>query len=243
MSPRAIVFDLLTALLDSWTLWNKAAGSEAAGRRWRARYLELTFGCGAYRPYEDLVRESARDAGLDHSVPESLLATWDELQPWPEAPEVLRQLRQAGYLLGVVTNCSMERGRRAAARCEEAAAVSSAPCTGRQDSPLFLFDVVITAEESGFYKPRAEAYAAVLAALGVQPADALFVAGSSGDVLGAAKVGMPVVWHNRIGLKPLPGSAPLIHGQSLREVLFPLLSLPHQDAVPAGVVDIPHHQI
>lgn len=37
--PRAVLFDLLTALLDSWTVWNTAAGSEAAGRAWRAEYL------------------------------------------------------------------------------------------------------------------------------------------------------------------------------------------------------------
>src|SRR5258706_7248605 len=58
--PRAVLFDLLTALLDSWTVWNSAAGSEAAGRDWRAEYLRLTYGCGAYQPYEDLVREAAR---------------------------------------------------------------------------------------------------------------------------------------------------------------------------------------
>jgi hypothetical protein len=27
----AVVFDLLTALIDSWTLWNAVAGSQAAG--------------------------------------------------------------------------------------------------------------------------------------------------------------------------------------------------------------------
>jgi len=31
----AVVFDLLTALIDSWTLWNFAAGSPEAGLRWR----------------------------------------------------------------------------------------------------------------------------------------------------------------------------------------------------------------
>ena len=61
----AVVFDLLTALLNSWTLWNAVAGSpEADGMKWRRRYLEITYGCGAYRPYETLVREAARDVGL-----------------------------------------------------------------------------------------------------------------------------------------------------------------------------------
>jgi FMN phosphatase YigB (HAD superfamily) len=51
----AVLFDLLTTLLDSWTVWNRVAGGEAPGRRWRAAYLELTYGCGAYAPYESLV--------------------------------------------------------------------------------------------------------------------------------------------------------------------------------------------
>jgi hypothetical protein len=65
----AVVFDLLTALLDSWTLWNEVAGSAENGLRWRKRYLEITYGCGAYRPYETLVREAAEAAGLGAGWP------------------------------------------------------------------------------------------------------------------------------------------------------------------------------
>jgi hypothetical protein len=60
----AIVFDLLTALLDSCTLWNNVAGSAEDGQKWRRRYLEITYDCGAYTPYERLVRAAARDVGL-----------------------------------------------------------------------------------------------------------------------------------------------------------------------------------
>ena len=31
----AVVFDLLTALIDSWSLWNRVAGSDEIGLRWR----------------------------------------------------------------------------------------------------------------------------------------------------------------------------------------------------------------
>ena len=79
-TPRAVVFDLLTALLDSWSVWHAAAGSAGDGRRWRARYLELTYGCGVYRPYETLVAEAARDAGLPLDVAAALRARWDTLQ-------------------------------------------------------------------------------------------------------------------------------------------------------------------
>lgn len=59
-----VLFDLLTALLDSWTLWNSVAGSEQMGRTWRMAYLKATYGCGPYRPYETLVEEAALEVGL-----------------------------------------------------------------------------------------------------------------------------------------------------------------------------------
>ncbi|CAN5891513.1 HAD-IA family hydrolase [soil metagenome] len=187
MKYDAVIFDLLTALLDSWTLWNDVAGSPEDGLKWRRRYLEITYGCGAYRPYETLVREAARDVGLPESLGEGLERRWGELQPWPEARDVLRQITVP---LAVATNCSIRLGQAAAARV-------GVP-----------FKVVITAESAGFYKPRPEPYRAVLAALGTAPERTLFVAGSASDVPGAKAVGMAVYWHNRIGLAPRDDARP-----------------------------------
>jgi 2-haloalkanoic acid dehalogenase type II len=183
----AVVFDLLTALLDSWSLWNDVAGSADAGTAWRRRYLEITYGCGAYRPYEALVREAARDVGLPEGLGEGLERRWGELKPWPEAPGVLASLPVP---LAVATNCSAGLGRRAA------------------DRVGVPFRVVVTAEGVGFYKPRPEPYEAALAALGTTPGRTLFVAGSASDVPGAKGVGMPVYWHNRIGLPPRGDARP-----------------------------------
>jgi 2-haloalkanoic acid dehalogenase type II len=195
----AVVFDLLTALLDSWTLWNDVAGSEADGLKWRRRYLEITYGCGAYRPYETLVREAARDVGLPERFGSELERRWTELQPWPEAPQVLKRI---GLPLAVATNCSIRLGRQAA------------------DRVGVPFAVVETAESVGFYKPRPEVYRAVLQRLGTPPARTLFVAGSASDVPGATAVGMPVYWHNRIGLAPRDDTPP----EFLEASLEPLLS-------------------
>jgi 2-haloacid dehalogenase len=203
--PRAVVFDLLTALIDSWSAWNAAANGAEAGRRWRGRYLELTYSCGAYQPYERLVEKAAEEAGLSSRAPETLLARWDALAPWPETPRVLTALKARGFRLGVATNCSTELGRRAAARC----GVS--------------FDAIVTAEEAGFYKPRPEPYQAALSRLAVPAEEALFVAGSSADVPGAMAVGMSVVWHNRAGLASRAGAAPLREAATLDAALADLL--------------------
>ena len=100
--PRAVLFDLLTALLDSWAVWNSVAGTEeAAGGMWRAEYLRLTYGCGAYVPYEQLVRTAARTAGLPDAAADTLDERWVELAAWSGA---------------VVTNCSERLGMLAAGR-------------------------------------------------------------------------------------------------------------------------------
>lgn len=175
MKYDAVVFDLLTALLDSWTLWNDVAGSAEDGMKWRRRYLEITYGCGAYRPYEALVREAARDTGFPENFGAELERRWGELKPWPEARTILRKIPVP---LAVATNCSVRLGRQAAA------------------SVGVPFQLVETAESIGFYKPRPEVYRAVLQKLGTRPERTLFVAGSASDVPGAKAVGMPVYWHN-----------------------------------------------
>ena len=177
----AVLFDLLSALLDSWTLWNTIAGDAERGRRWRLRYLERTGAEGRYRDYLTLVAEAAEHAGLGRSAAAALGARWDEVAPWPEAGDALKRL--SGRLrLGIVTNCSEALGARAAARL---------------GAPL---EAVVTAERSGWYKPAGLAYAAGLKALGAPAARTLFVAGSPFDVVGAAAAGMDVYFHDRAGL-------------------------------------------
>ncbi|KAK7414024.1 hypothetical protein QQX98_007056 [Neonectria punicea] len=202
--PKAVVFDLLTALLDSWTLWDASTPSATSseGRLWRGRYLDLTFGAGAYVPYEELVRRAASDVGLPDSAPAALLRDWEKLEPWPEVSEVLQQLKMQGRKLGVVTNCSKHLGHVAAERAGQG-----------------IFHAVVTAEESGFYKPVRQAYQAVLTELGVEAQDVLFVAGSAGDVEGATKAGMKVVWHNRVGLDKKGDAVPLRQASTLDDAL------------------------
>ncbi|CEJ91038.1 hypothetical protein VHEMI06778 [[Torrubiella] hemipterigena] len=206
--PKAVVFDLLTALLDSWTLWDQStpSGTHDEGMLWRQRYLEVTFGTNKYVPYESLVAKAAQDVGLPSSAPEALLANWRQLKPWPEVPGVLERLKAKGYKLGVVTNCSVRLGRIAAHQAGQG-----------------IFDAVVTGEESGYYKPTAEAYRAILEPLGVEAKDVLFVAGSAGDVAGATRAGMKVVWHNKIGLPARDDVQPMREATTLDEALVDFL--------------------
>jgi 2-haloacid dehalogenase len=188
MKFNAIAFDLLTALVDSWTLWAKVAGSDELGRLWRTTSLRIVTSAGVYQPYEEMVRRAAVELGLAPARADDLIARWGEIKPWPETPEILRRLGLCR--LAIVTNCSQRLAEIAAA------------ATGG------TFEVIMSAERAGYYKTDPRAYLAGAQALGLEPADILFVAGSAHDVPGAAGAGMKVYWSNRQGL-PVPAGAPM----------------------------------
>lgn len=189
-TPRfqAVAFDLLTALIDSWSLWIAVAGEEDLGRRWRTASLRIVTSAGSYQSYEAIVHRAAGEIGLPPERADALLARWGELRPWPEVPGTLRRLR--GLRLAIVTNCSQ--------RLAESAAMA----TGGD------FEVIMSAERAGIYKTDPRAYLAAAKALDLDPQTILFVAGSAHDVPGAGQVGMPVYWSNRQRL-PVPAGAPL----------------------------------
>ena len=86
-----------------------------------------------------------------------------------------------------MTNCSEVLGRRAVARV-------GAP-----------FDVVVTAEEAGAYKPDPAPYALVAKKLRAIPGDIAYLAGSAFDAVGAERHGFRVTWVNRLGDPRPPG--------------------------------------
>ena len=108
--------------------------------------------------------------------------------PSGTARELLQALRPH-CRLGVVTNCSERLGHRAAA------------LLGVE------WDVVVTSEEAGYYKPDPRPYALALARLEVEPPQAAFIAGSGYDMFGTSKVGLRTYWHNRVGLTLPDGAA------------------------------------
>jgi 2-haloacid dehalogenase len=197
----AVLFDLFTALLDSQPLWNEVADSAATGARWREECSRLAYSAGPYRPFDETVTQAARLAGVPPTRAADLLSGMgDQLDPWPEAPKVLRRLSD-GVRIGVVTNCSEELGQRAAARVG------------------VHFATVVTAEAAGAYKPRPEPYRLALDRLSTPPSRALFVAGSPADITGASGAGMRVWWHNRLRLPLGDGQAPLAEHDSLEPLL------------------------
>jgi 2-haloacid dehalogenase len=189
MRYDAVGFDLLTALLDTWSLFADVAGGRDLGMRWHASSQSLLRG-KTYRPFEDIVREAADAVGIERAKADALLARWGEPTPWPDVPGVLSRL--TSYTRFIVTNCSEHLGALAAKRAGK-------------------FDLVMTAERAGAYKPDPRPYRAALDALGLHRRRVLFVAGSAHDIGGAARAGMDVYWANR-GRVPAPTD-----GRAVRE--------------------------
>ena len=197
MRYAAIGFDLLTALLDSWSLFADVAHGRELGMRWHAASQSLLRG-KPYRPFEDVVRDAAGMVGIERTSADELLRRWGESEPWPDVPAVLPRLHS--YMLFIVTNCSERLGALAAAHAGK-------------------FDLVMTAERAGAYKPDPRPYRAALDALTLHRKRVLFVAGSAHDVGGASRSGMDVYWANR-GRVPTPTDAkPIREEEDLRGLL------------------------
>jgi len=220
--PKAIIFDLLTGLLNSWPVWDSCIPPSerhvASGQTWRKQYLEVTYNIPGhtYQPYEDLVHRSAAETGLSPAAPTALIEHMDDIKPWPGVPAILVQLKKQGIKLAVVTNCSKKLGQQMVSNLER----NVREQTGNKE---FAFDLTVTAEEVGFYKPNPKPYQEALNKLGLEASDALFLAGSSGDIPGASGVGMKVVWNNHIGLARKGDLLPLREGSNMGEALGDVL--------------------
>ena len=200
---HAVIFDLLTALLDSWSLWNEVAGSEEVGVAWRTRNLELTYQAGTYRSFEEIIKEAAHGVGVPDGYAEKLINRWGEVKPWPETRQVLHALLEK-VPVAVTTNASIALANLAIA------------------SLGVTIPMVITAEEAGCYKPHPHPYRMAMQQLKLPAMSVLFVAGSAPDVPGASAVGMPVFWHNRKRLSLMESH---VQPRYVSESLWPLLEL------------------
>jgi 2-haloacid dehalogenase len=118
-------------------------------------------------------------AGADPEGAAAALERLPEMPAFPEAAEALERLRAGGLQLAVLT-------QSAAAAAERVLTAS-----GLRDA----FAHVLSAPESGAFKPAPEAYRRAVEQVG--GGDAWFVAGHWWDVAGAAQAGLRTAWVSR----------------------------------------------
>lgn len=168
--PAAVLADLLMAVMDSVTTWQRAAGEPARGLAWRDAVTERIVESERYEPYDALVADVAAQLGLADSV-DRLWREWRVMEPRPDA----LALGALDVPLGFVTNTSTRLAAIAAER-------------SGLDPVL-----VLAAEDAGRYKPHPSVYALACHSMGTRPADTVFVAGAPYDADGAHAAGLRTV--------------------------------------------------
>ena len=119
-----------------------------------------------------------------------LLDLYLALDAYPDAVELLEQLKAAEHETAILSNGSPEM---------LAAAVSSAGIGG-------LLDAVLSVEEVGIFKPHPAVYQLTVDRLGIEASRIVFLSANAWDASGAAAFGFRAVWINRSGQgrEPLP---------------------------------------
>jgi putative hydrolase of the HAD superfamily len=161
----------------------EAALLEASLEEVRVRW-ESSWGEGVHMHPEEGAEMLARALGAEGEcrarVAEAFLGTIREveLELAPGIGEALRGLEEAGVRIGIVCDVGFSGG----AMLREALA---------REGLLDHFDGWSFSDETGHYKPAAQAFEAALAALGARPEEAMHVGDlRRTDVVGAAALGM-----------------------------------------------------
>ena len=192
---------LATALIRA--AWADGVRLERAGviRAYMAAEREVE--AGAYRPYREVLADSARGVAarlgwrLDPARASFLADSVPGWVPFPDTNASLERLRGAGYALGILSN------------------IDDDLLSATRRHFTVDFELVVTAQQVGAYKPAPPHFEAARRAIGSRRW--LHVGqGYFHDMVPARTCGIPNAWINRNGDTPFDG------GQADRE--FPTLA-------------------
>lgn len=193
---KACLFDAYGTLFDV----NAAARSLAdeigpdwqpLAETWRAKQLNYSWLrslMGAHADFwqvtADALDFALEDRGLQNSgLRQRLLDLYFNLACYPEVPAMLRQLKEAGFVTGILSN--------------GAPAMLEAAC--RSAGIHTLIDHQISVEDVGIYKPDPRIYRLAMETL-VLPAHAIAFHSSNGwDIHAGKRAGFYAIWINRSG--------------------------------------------
>jgi 2-haloacid dehalogenase len=203
MAVRALVFDVFGTLVDWRTAIARAfeasgAPGDAAklADDWRGRYVPILLEVNAgRRPWGDLdelhratLDDLLAERGIDLPDAERarLVAAWHRLDPWPDVPAGLDELRR-DRLIGALSNGHM------------------ALLVGLSRHARLHFDCLLPSELARAYKPAPEVYLMAARLLRLEPAEVMLVAAHPGDLAAARHAGLRSAFVDR-PLEYGPGS-------------------------------------
>jgi 2-haloacid dehalogenase len=183
------------------------------GNAWRTRQFEyqwLRALSGRYadfwRTTEDALEFSTEMLALELTPDKraKLMDAYLGLKTWPDVPQALRSLKEAGVRLAFLSNATpkiLDSGIRG---------------SGLEG----LFEHVLSTDTIRTFKPDPRAYQMAIDAFGLKREEILFAAFAGWDAAGAKSFGYPTFWVNRQGLPAERlGVAPDATGRSLVDLL------------------------
>jgi putative hydrolase of the HAD superfamily len=219
--PTAVLFDLYNTLVDGGDRQSERLRAEMAAdlnvdpQRFAALWYQswAARSTGALGDAEATVRAVARQAGADPSAAAVRLACARRLAfqrrtlwPSPGTLAALDRIRAAGWRTAVVSNCTHET----------ATLWKTTPLAPR-------FEAAALSVELGIAKPDPAIFLAACTALGVAPAECVYIGdGADNELPAAAALGMSVVQTEEF--KPSTGAWPRQRVANLGEFAAALLS-------------------
>jgi 2-haloacid dehalogenase len=198
---KVCVFDAYGTLFDVSAAARALAGQpgreafaevwQQVAADWRAKQLNYSWLRAVARDHlefwqvtQDGLDWALERAGLDDAtLREDLLGLYWQLAAYPEVPEMLAALKQAGLQTAILSNGSPEMLQ---------GAVESAGIGGD-------LDAVLSVEDVGIFKPDVRVYDLVGARFGCAPGEVLFVSSNGWDAAYGAAYGFDTLWVNRAG--------------------------------------------
>jgi len=202
---QACVFDAYGTLFDFASAARGCAdvlgdGIDRLTALWRDKQLQYTWLRALQGQHADFwqVTGDALDfalatLGIDKpGLRGRLMDLYLRLDAFPEVPDVLRHLRNAGMRTAILSNGSPTM-------------LDAVVKTSGLDA---LLDAVLSVEAVGVYKPHPKVYQLAVDRLAVPAAAIAFQSSNAWDAYAASAFGMRVVWCNRYGAQPerLPGA-------------------------------------
>lgn len=193
---KACLFDAYGTLFDVASAARSLADElgpqwQPLAETWRAKQLNYSWLrslMGAHADFwqvtADALDFALEERGLqDPGLRQRLLDLYFNLACYPEAPAMLRQLKNAGFVTGILSN--------------GAPAMLEAAC--RSAGIDTLIDHLISVEDVGIYKPDPRIYRLAMEKL-VLPAQAIAFHSSNGwDIHAGKRAGFYAIWINRSG--------------------------------------------
>jgi 2-haloacid dehalogenase len=187
---RWATFDCYGTLID----WNGGIRSELArvfgeerADQLLARYHELEpeLEADGKRSYREVLNEAMRRLGAPADEEDALARSLPDWQPFPEVHAALREARERGWKLAILSNTDRDF------------------IDASQERIGVPFELSIVASEIGSYKPALGHWQAFEREIGCPP-DVHVAASLFHDIAPANELGLRSVWINRLDEKPDP---------------------------------------